>query len=88
MSIDFDKETERFIENELRAGRFHDAASLIGAAVRHLLITREDIGYSRAEIDTMIAQAIDSFERGEGMDGEDFFAELEKEERELQRRRA
>lgn len=33
----------------------------------------------------MIAQAIDSMERGEGVDGEEFFAELEKEQRELKR---
>ena len=35
----------------------------------------------------MIAQSIASLERGEGVDGEEFFAELEREERELQRRR-
>jgi hypothetical protein len=39
------------------------------------------------EIDAMIAQAIDSLERGEGVDGEDLFVELGKEERELQRQR-
>ena len=51
------------------------------------LVTREDLGKTREEIDAMIAHAIDSLERGQGIDGEDFFLELEKEERELQRRR-
>jgi antitoxin ParD1/3/4 len=87
MSIDLDQETQRLIEDELRAGRFHDAAALVGAAVRHFLVTREDLGHTREEIDAMIAQAIDSLERGEGVDGEDFFAEMEREERELQGRR-
>ncbi|HYW45431.1 MAG TPA: hypothetical protein VE959_21390 [Bryobacteraceae bacterium] len=87
MSIDLDKETQRLIEDELRAGRFQDAAALVGAAVRHFLVTREDLGHTREEIDAMISQAIGSLERGEGVDGEDFFAELEQEERELQRRR-
>ncbi|MBZ5621983.1 MAG: hypothetical protein LAQ69_25140 [Acidobacteriia bacterium] len=41
MSIDLDQETQRLIEDELRAGRFHDAAPLVGAAVRHFLVTRE-----------------------------------------------
>jgi len=35
--------------------------------------TREDLGYTREEIDAMIAAAIDSLERGEGSDGEEFF---------------
>jgi len=87
MSIDLDKETQRLIEDELRAGRFHDAAALVGAAVKHFLVTREDLGQTREEIDAMIARAIDSLERGEGVDGEDFFVELEKEERELRRLR-
>ena len=86
-SISLDKETQRLIEDELRAGRFHDAAAFVGAAVRYFLVAREDLGYKREEIDAMIARAVDSLERDEGTDGEDFFAELEKEERELQRRR-
>jgi antitoxin ParD1/3/4 len=87
MRIDLDQETQRLIEDELRAGRFHDAAALVGVAVRHFLVTREDLGHTREKIDAMIAQAIDSLERGEGVDGEDFFAEMEREERELQGRR-
>src|SRR5207237_468010 len=65
MTIDLDKETQRLIDQELRAGRFRDAAAFVGAAVRHFLITRGDLGYTREEI----------------------FAELEREERELQRQR-
>ena len=87
MTIDLDKETQRLIEQELLAGRFPDASALVGAAVRRFLITRDDIGYTREQIDAGIAQAIASLERGEGVDGEEFFAELETEERKLQRRR-
>jgi Arc/MetJ-type ribon-helix-helix transcriptional regulator len=92
MSIDVDQETRRLIEDELRSGRFSDAGALVGAAVKHFLVTRQDLGQTRDEIDAMIAQAIDSLERGEGVDGEDFFAELEKAEfekkdGELQRQR-
>ena len=83
MSIDLDRETQSIIEVELRSGRFHDAAALVGTAVRHFLFTRSDLGHTRQEIDAMIAQAVDSLEKGEGVDGEDFFVELEKEEREL-----
>lgn len=87
MTIDLDKDTQRLIHLELQAGRFRDAAALVSAAVRHFLITREDLGYSPEEIDAMIAQSIASLERGEGVDGEEFFSELEKQERELERQR-
>jgi Arc/MetJ-type ribon-helix-helix transcriptional regulator len=86
MPIQLDKETQRLIEKEVEAGRFSDAAAFVGAAVRHFLITREDLGYSRDEIDAMIAEAIASIERGEGADGDEFFAALEKEEAARQRR--
>ena len=60
------------------------AAALVGAAVRHFLITRQDLGCTREQIDAMITEAVASLERGEGVDGEEFFAELEREERERQ----
>ena len=44
MSVDLDKETQRLIEDELRTGHFHDAATPVGAAVRHFLVTRGDLG--------------------------------------------
>jgi antitoxin ParD1/3/4 len=85
MKIDLDIETQRLINQEIQSGRFHDVGALVGAAVRHFLITREDLGYTREQIDAMIAGAIASLERGEGIDGEEFFAELERQESDLQR---
>ena len=87
MTIDLDTETQRLIDQEILSGRFRDAAALVGAAVRHFLITREDLGCTREQIDAMIAGAIASLERGEGVDGEEFFAELERQESDPQRKR-
>jgi antitoxin ParD1/3/4 len=87
ITIDLDTETQRLIDREIQSGRFSDAAALVGAAVRHFLITREDLGCTREQIDAMIAGAIASMERGEGVDGEEFFAELERQEHDLQRQR-
>ena len=83
--MDFDREIQHLIEEEIQAGRFPDASAFVAAAVRHFLVTREDLEYTREQIDAMIAQAVASLERGEGIDGEEFFAALEKEERELER---
>lgn len=77
MKIELDSETKQLIDQEIAAGHFPDVAALVGAAVRHLLITREDLGYTREQIDAMITQSIASLERGEGIDGEQFFAQLE-----------
>ena len=85
MSIDIDPDTQRLIEREIQAGGFRDAASFVDAAVRHFLITREDLGSTRQQIDAMIAGAVASLDRGEGVDGEEFFAALEREERQLHR---
>ena len=86
MTIDLDKETQTLIDREIEAGRFRDAGAFLRAAVRHFLITREDLGYTRDQIDAMIAQSVASLEHGEGVDGEEFFAQLESEEREVRRR--
>jgi hypothetical protein len=50
------------------------------------ITTTEDLGHTREQIDAMIAEAIASLERGECVDGEEFFAELETQESDLQRR--
>ena len=85
MSIDLDPETQRLIEHEIQAGGFRDAAAFVDAAVRHFLIAREDLGSTPEQIDAMIASAVASLERGEGVGGEEFFACLEREERQLHR---
>ena len=77
MKIELDNETKLLIDQAIEAGIFPDAATLVGVAVRHLLVTREDLGYTGDQIDAMIAQSIASLDRGEGVDGEQFFAELE-----------
>jgi antitoxin ParD1/3/4 len=77
MSIELDQETEQLIERELETGQFHDAATLVGAALRHYVLSRkltED--YSRDETEAKIARGIASLERGEGVDGETFLSEL------------
>ena len=48
-----------------------------------ILLDREGLGSTQEQIDTMIADAVASLEHGEGVDGEEFFAKLEREERQL-----
>ena len=88
MTIELDEETQRLIEGEVGAGHFIDAASFLGCTVKHFVALRQNLGYCRDQIEAMIADAVASLDRGEGMDGDEFFAQLENEEAELRRRSA
>ncbi len=83
MVVKLDEETQQLIEREIQSGHFRNADELVSTAIRHLLITREDLGYTRDEIDALIAGSIASLDRGEGIDGEELFEELERAEREV-----
>lgn len=88
MTIEFDEETQRLIDGEVGSGHFSDAAALLDCAVKQFVALRQDLGYSKDQIEAMIADAVASLDRGDGMDGDEFFAQLEKEEAELRRRSA
>ncbi len=77
MDVALDPETEKLVQAELQAGRFQDATALIGTALKHYLIAR-DFGeeYTREEIETKIARGLSQLERGEGVDGIEFFEKL------------
>ena len=77
MTLDLDRKVEHLIEQEVANGHFPSAASVIDAAVQHLVDSRQRLNHSRAEIDRMLSSAIDSLDRGESIDGETFFKELE-----------
>ena len=85
MTIEFDEETQRLIDGEIGSGRFRDVAAFLGCTVKHFVAQRQDLGYGKDQVESMIAAAIASLDRAEGMDGDQFFAQLEKEEAELSR---
>ena len=80
MDLQLDKDTERLINEEIRAGRSPSPQEFISRAVQHFIIAR-DLGeeYTREEIEEKIARGIASLERGEGVDGEEFLDALEAE---------
>lgn len=86
MTIHPDRQTAALIQREIDAGHFKDANAVIQTAVEHLAASRLAVGMSREDLDDSIAAAIEALERGEGLDGDQFFAELEREENEMRRR--
>ncbi|HMD31906.1 MAG TPA: hypothetical protein VKG84_08340 [Candidatus Acidoferrales bacterium] len=82
MQIKPDPDTEKLIEKELEEGRFPDASSLVGVALKHFLIARE-LGeeYTREQIGAKVDRGLAELEAGEGLDGEAFFEGLRRREK-------
>ena len=86
MTIHPGRQTAALIQGEIDAGHLKDANAVIQTAVEHLAASRLAVGMSREDLDDSLDAAIEALERGEGMDGDQFFAELEREEDEIRRR--
>ena len=86
MTIHPDQRTAALIQREIDGGRFKDANAVVETAVQNLAASRLEIGLSREDLDATLAAAIKALDRGEGIDGDQFFAELEREENEMRRR--
>ena len=88
MNVTLDPETEKLIQKELESGRFQDATALLGIALKHFLIAREfGEEYTRQEIEEKIARGISQLDRGEGVDGDEFFEKLRLRGEDLRRQR-
>jgi antitoxin ParD1/3/4 len=86
MNVSLDSETEKLVEQEIRSGKFQDATTLVGAAVKHFLIAREfGEEYTRQEIEEKIGRGLSQLDRGEGLDGEAVFEKLRLRGEELRR---
>lgn len=88
MNVMLDPKTEKLVQREIESGRFQDPNDLIGVALRHFLIARE-LGeeYTQQEIEEKIARGLLQLERGEGVDGDEFFEKLRLRGEELRRQR-
>lgn len=86
MTIHPGRQTAALIQREIDAGRFKDTTPVVQTAVQNFAASRLEIGLAREELDASLAAAIEALERGEGIDGEQFFAELDREENEMRRR--
>lgn len=79
MTVHLPPDLEQLIESRVQRGRYGSASDVVRDALR-LLADRENL-------QKRIAEGLESLERGEGLDGDEFFAEL-REEAALDRKRA
>nr|WP_267871483.1 type II toxin-antitoxin system ParD family antitoxin [Nostoc sp. CHAB 5715] len=77
-------ELEQLVKDKVSSGKYHSVSEVMGEALR-LLEERDRIRDQRlAELKAKIQVGIEELERGEGIDGEEVFAELEEDIRRAQ----
>jgi antitoxin ParD1/3/4 len=77
MNVPLTSELEQLIQDKVNSGKYHSVSQVIGEALR-LLEERDRIQNQRLlELKAKIREGIEASERGEVVDGEEFFAELE-----------
>jgi len=77
---------ESLVQNKVKAGRYNSASEVVREALR-LFEERDQIRHLQVqELRKKINKGWASLERGEGVDGEEFFQALEREERGLARK--
>ena len=88
MKVTLKPELEKLIEDDVKSGRSTDPDEFLNKAVYHYVVAR-DLGeeYSREEIEEKIARGLAQAERGETVDGDEFFEHLRLRGEELRRKR-
>ena len=78
MTVTLSPELERFIERQISSGRYGSSEEVIREALR-LLEERNSRESAQNEVRRKIAVGLEQARRGELLDGEEVFAELERE---------
>ncbi|MEH2143053.1 type II toxin-antitoxin system ParD family antitoxin [Nostoc sp.] len=77
MNISLTPELEQLVKDKVSSGKYHSVSEVMGEALR-LLEERDRIREQRlAELKAKIQEGIEASERGEVVDGEEVFAEIE-----------
>jgi antitoxin ParD1/3/4 len=87
MNVNLTPELEKLVLKKVKTGRYNSASEVVREALRlledHDKIRAAQLADFRAEVDRRLA----SLNRAEGVDGEEFFAELAREEGAIRRKR-
>jgi antitoxin ParD1/3/4 len=87
VNVHLTPELETLVQNKVKTGRYNSASEVVREALR-LFEDRDRIRELQIqELRKKIDKGWASLEHGEGVDGAEFFRTLEREERELARRR-
>ncbi len=84
MNVHLTQEFEQLVQNRVDSGRYNSAGEVVRDALRLLADRDQLIDRRKQDLRKKIAQGLDSLQRGEGVDGEEFFGRLEREEAALE----
>ena len=88
MNVSLTPELEQFVAEKVKTGRYNSASEVIREALR-LLEEREELrNLQKQELRKKIAEGLDQLDRGEGIPGDEVFAELDAELETLEQRPA
>ena len=86
MNVHLTPELETLVQNKVKTGRYNSASEVVREALR-LFEERDHLRQLQIqELRKKINKGWASLERGEGVDGEEFFRALERDERGLARK--
>jgi antitoxin ParD1/3/4 len=84
MNVHLTQELEQFVQSRVKSGRYNSASEVVRDALRLLADRDELMELRKQELRKKIALGMDSLHRGEGVDGGEFFEQLEREEAALE----
>jgi len=89
MDVTLKPELEQLIEDEVKSGRSTSPNEFLSRAIYHYVVAR-NLGeeYNAEELDQMIAEALNELDRGEAVEGEEGFRQLQAYSAERRRQRA
>ena len=84
MNVHLTQELEQLVQTRVKSGRYNSASEVVRDALRLLADRDELMDLRKQELRKQIALGLDSLQRGEGVDGDEFFGRLEREEAALE----
>lgn len=87
VNVNLTPELEKLVRDKVKSGQYESAVDVVRDALRFLEERDQVRQVQTQELRKKIDKGLESLERGEGVDGEEFFDALEREERGLTRRR-
>jgi antitoxin ParD1/3/4 len=88
MNVHLTPQLEELIQTKVQSGRYSSASEVVQEALRLMEERDQLLAMRKEELRKKIAAGYESLRRSEGIDGDEFFAALEREEEELSRKRA
>lgn len=83
MNVSLTPELEKFVQSEVSSGMYQTASEVIRAGLRRLKDDKATVPAIQTprtmeELEASLLKSVESFEHGEGLDGEEVFARLRK----------